>query len=156
MHAAPPVRMELGPDRPWSSAVALCAGVAGANLAAWAGLHAQWALQTVAAAALAAAGIASGSALRWARRSATTGVLVWDGSQWQASNASAACASVDLQVMIDLGPWMLLRTTPTERIRPGVWWVASKRRAGAAWPHWRAALYAGRPRHDPAPSPDAK
>ncbi len=77
MHAAPPVRMSLAPDRAWHGAVALCAAAAGANLAAWVALQLQGPAATVVATSLAAAAAASLSALWWVRREATTGC--WPG-----------------------------------------------------------------------------
>jgi len=156
MHAAPPVRMSLAPDRAWQCAAALCAGAAGANLAAWGALHAQIPVPMVVAISLTAAGVA----LLWTRwgaeRGATTGVLVCDGGRRQWSPVTAASVAVELRLMIDLGPWFLLRFTPTQPVQPAARWAASRRRAGAAWPLWRTALHARRPGGNQAPAPEPK
>ncbi len=154
MHAAPPVRMSLAPDRAWHGAIGLCAGAAGANLAAWSALQAQVALPMVVATTLAAAAAASLSALWWVRRDATSGVLAWDGGAWQWSPDAVASLAVEPRVMIDLGPWLLLRIAPTGPARPALWRVASRRHAGASWSQWRAALYARGPGDGQLPAND--
>ncbi len=156
MHAAPPVRMSLVPDRAWHGAVALCAAAAGANLAGWVALQVQ-SPDPIAFSTTLLAGIAAAlTASWWLRRDATTGVLTWDGGVWQWAAGAAAPFAVEPRVMIDLGPWLLLRIAPTEPARRRVAWrVASRRCAGASWPQWRAALYARRTddRHMPTTNP---
>jgi hypothetical protein len=149
MHAAPPVRMSLAAARAWHFAVALCAGAAGANLAAWVALQAQSPAAVAIAISLAVAAAAWLSTLWRLRRDAAPGVLAWDGAAWRWSPGTAASQAVEPRVMIDLGPWLLLRIAPIEPARPAVWRVAARRHAGASWPQWRAALYARRP--DDAP-----
>lgn len=141
MHAPPPVRMSLAPDRAWRAAIALSAAVAGANLAAWGALHAQVSLAVTAIVALGAAFVAAWSVWRRLRGSGA-GVLAWDGAVWQWSAQAVPPRPVELRVMIDLGGWLLLRlalAAPAQRV---IWVVASRRGAGALWPVWRAALYA--------------
>jgi hypothetical protein len=156
MHAAPPVRMSLAPDRAWQYFIALCAGAAGANVAAWAALHAQLPAPMVIVAMTAATATSAILASVWAQRSAATGVLAWDGGSWQWSSGAAAPVAGDLRVMIDLGGWMLLRFAPLAPEEAVAWCVASRRHAGALWSAWRAALHARRPGDDPAASPDPK
>jgi hypothetical protein len=154
MHAAPPVRMSLAPDRVWRGAAALCSAVAGANLAAWVALHVHSAVPVVAAASLAAAAAASLSALWGAQRDATSGVLAWDGGAWQWLADTMAPVAVEPRFTMDLGPCLLLRTVPADASQPVNWRVASRRLAGAAWPQWRTALYASRPADAQAPAHD--
>ena len=156
MHTAPPVRMSLAPNRAWHGAVALCAAAAAANPAAWVALQLEGPAATVVATSLAAAAAASLSALWWVRREATTGVLTWDGGAWQWSSDDAAPVAVEPRVMIDLGPWLLLRMAPKLLARRAVLRVASRRRAGASWPQWRAALYARRTGDGQVPATDPR
>jgi len=146
MHAAPPVRMNLAPDRAWQVFVTLCTSVASANLAAWVALQTQAPTRIAALAALLAAGACAGLlALRWARRrDAVMGVLAWDGLGWHWSPGAAAPCPGDVRVMVDLGAWLLLRFAPMGGGQAVVWLATSRRHAGAAWPAWRAALYARR------------
>ena len=149
MHAPPPVRMSLAPDRAWHAAIALSAAVAGANLAAWGVLHAQASLAVTATVALVAAAVVAWSAWWWLRGSGA-GVLAWDGAVWQWSAEAVPPRPTELRVMIDLGGWLLLRlalAAPAQRV---VWLVASRRGAGALWPVWRAALYAARRDSEPS------
>ncbi len=155
MHAAPPVRMSLAPDRAWHAIVTLCASAAGANLAAWAALQAQASLQIAAVAALlagACAGLLASRSVR--RRSAATAVLVWDGATWYGSPGVSAPSAGEVRVMIDLGVWLLLRFAPTLPEQPAAWLATSRRHAGALWPAWRAALYSRRPSPDRPSAPD--
>jgi hypothetical protein len=156
MHVAPPVRMNLAPDRAWHVAVSVCAAATGACLAAWGALQAQSPTPTVVAASLAAAAGASLLALWRIRRSASTGLLAWDGGGWHWSPDAMARYSVEPRVMIDLGPWLLLRIAPTVPARRAVWAVASRRLGSASWPQWRATLYARIPGDEPAPANDPK
>ena len=149
MHAPPPVRMSLAPDRAWHAAIVLSAAVAGANLATWGVLHAQASLAVTATVALVAAAVVAWSAWRWLRGSGA-GVLAWDGAVWQWSAEAVPPRPTELRVMIDLGGWLLLRlalAAPAQRV---VWLVASRRGAGALWPVWRAALYAARRDSEPS------
>jgi len=156
MQAAPPVRMGLAPDRVWQGAVAVCAAVAGANLAAWLSLQAQCPPAMVLAAALLTAGASSWLALWYERRRAAVGVLDWDGGQWQWAAFGGAPVAGQVRVMIDLGPWVLLRLAPTQEAQPAIWSAVSRRAAGASWPQWRAALYARAPGAGPSAEPDPK
>ena len=149
MHAAPPVRMSLAPDRAWHAAIALSAAVAGANLAAWGALHAQASLAVTATIALVAAAVAACAARRRLRGSGA-GVLAWDGTVWQWSAAAVPPRPTEVCVTVDLGGWLLLRLALAVPAHPVVWLVASRRGAGALWPLWRAALYAARRDSEPS------
>jgi hypothetical protein len=72
--------------------------------------------------------------------------LAWDGSAWQlrVPGSEACCGQAVL--MLDLGPWMLLRFSPAGMGRRGaVRLPLSRRDAAAAWPALRVALHAPQP-----------
>ena len=142
MHAAPPLRMNLAPDRRWQAFTVACTGVAAANLAAWLTSVAEWPGPRVAAAALLAAALASLACLRWVRRLEAPGLLVWDGANWSWSGGEAPVSEGRVRVMIDLGAWMLLRFESAVTLSGNTWLAASRRQAGALWPAWRTALLA--------------
>lgn len=139
MRAAPAVQLALGPDRAWRVAVALLGAAAGASLAGWA---LAWsgvppAVLSGAACLLAAA---AGAWLTCRLSPAPRGRLAWDGAQWQWCGVEG-----ELEVVADLGPWMLLRFLPWRRGQ-AVWLPVGRAAAAAAWHPLRAAVYCRRPR----------
>ncbi len=74
--------------------------------------------------------------LAWRRARPQALLLAWDGQRWTADG----CAG-DLDLMIDLGPWMLLRLRPEDTARRAVWIPVSAADAGTARHALRAALY---------------
>jgi hypothetical protein len=155
MHAAPPVRISVVPDLPWRRFIAFCACVAAANLTAWA---ASWMQASTLACALAvplAAGCSGWMAVFVMRRSIFAGNLAWDGACWRWFPDAADPRTVDLLVMIDLGPWILVRLMPIEPTAPAAWLATSRRDAAAHWAAWRTALYSPRPGSDPPAALDA-
>lgn len=153
MHAAPPVRMKLAPDTMGSGFAALCAGLAAANFTAWVAAALAWPLGgAVAAAALAA--VLAVALAGWARRcgESAAGVLAWDGAAWSWTPASAPPIVGEPRVALDLGAWILLRFAASAAPARVRWLAPSRRQAAAAWPFWRAALYAPRPRPEAAPT----
>ena len=169
MHAtAPAVSLRVSGGRLWHCLQWVLPGLAAAVLGVWLAAalnpHASFSAWAVAAQALlpglAAAGV-------WRRAIPRQDVsLVWDSRAWQLNGR--ACTP---QVMLDLGPWMLLRCSwaapldqlgdPGQRqvLRPRAVWVAASRaevvaqagseagsKAGspAAWHALRAALFARR------------
>jgi hypothetical protein len=146
MHSAPPVRITLAHEPVWSAFVVSLAGVAAANLVAWAALHAQASLVFASSLALFAALMAG--CLVWRRlqrRPSAPGALDWDGTAWFWScDEPLASATGDVRVMIDLGAWMLLRFRPDTAGPAPTWLPVTRRRAGALWPQWRAALFSRR------------
>ena len=154
MHAAPPVRMSLAADPGWHAFIAGCAGAAAANLAAWIASQSQPSVAATAGVALTSATLAA--ALTWRallRWNVGSGVLAWDGADWQWSprhgqTDNSQPASGKLRVMIDLGAWILLRFAPGTSSQAGVWLTVSRRQAGASWPLWRAVLFSRRPGPD--------
>jgi hypothetical protein len=133
VHAAPPVRVSLGRSVGWIAFVAVCAGAAVANLAAWVLLRNEAPVGVAAALGLLAA-----AATAWRLRRGETADLNWDGSQWQWKGSSGQA-----HVALDLDAWMLLRFDPVDGKR--CWIVASRQSAIGPWPALRAALYARRP-----------
>ena len=74
-------------------------------------------------------------------------LLNWDGQQWSANGRVGR-----LDLMIDLGPWMLLRLRPAERPRRSVWIPVAAGEAGASRHALRAAVYC----QAPEPTPGAR
>ena len=162
MHAAPPVRMSLSADPVVDGFIVVCATAAAASLAAWLSLQLQLAagviVVVVSVAALSTLGLTTWTARSAMRRDK---VLAWDGAAWHLTcerlpaGGSLQSASGDLQVMMDLGGWVLLRFTPTTHGSPHSWMAASRRQAGVAWPKWRAAVLAPRAGRQTLTSGDA-
>ena len=144
MHAAPPVRVRVGRAWGWPLFCGVSAGLAGANLMAWALLR--WEAGWVAIAPLVGL-IAAGVAMRWARRTQGEGDLSWDGAQWQWHGTAG-----QVQAALDLGHWMLLRFDCGDGSRH--WLAASRRATAGPWPALRAAVYSRRP-PDPTDVPAA-
>ena len=117
--------------------------VAFALLGAWIAWHLAMApLLVVSLAAL------LGLWLGWMALLPMRGMLRWDGQAWwhgPHSEAAHPLHSVDL--MMDLGGWMLLRARDepvSRRSWPGRWCGMGHRDAGPAWHGLRLALYHGR------------
>ena len=131
----------------WRCVLTLLPALATAALLAWAAAQ----LQLPSASAWPAmALIASLVALvAWRRARPQALLLAWDGQRWTADG----CAG-DLDLMMDLGPWMLLRLRPDDRTRRAVWIPVSATDAGAARHALRAALYsrAAKPVGDASPA----
>ncbi len=74
--------------------------------------------------------------------------LTWDGLRWSANGAAGRVA-----VMVDLGPWLLLRWWPEAGSNRAPRWLAiSGSEAAGAWHALRAALYSRALPDAPAPS----
>ena len=151
MRAAPAVSAPLDDCLPEQLLIALLYGATGAALAAWAAAHGQrgsgpaWLLL----------GLAIGAALGLVvARRVLPGkfiVLTWDGAAWSVQRPVAQAlaetvALTSLRLLMDLGPWLLLRAADGAG-RPH-WLVLRERRVGAGWHLLRVALTAhaqGRP-----------
>ena len=134
----------------WRWVVTLLPALATAALLAWAAAH----LQLPSTSAwLAVASITSLVALvalvAWRRARPHALLLAWDGQRWTADG----CAG-DLDLMMDLGPWMLLRLRPDDTTRRAVWIPVSATDASSARHALRAALYsrAAKPASDALPA----
>jgi hypothetical protein len=144
---ASPVRLRCDGGGAWRAAQTLVAAAAGAALAAWSGLHAGLAPAVAGSSAFAAAGVAA--AVAWYLARPRPADLQWDGQRW---SLDGAVGQVD--VMIDLGAWMLLRFRPAAGAAR---WL-SVPEAGPARHGLRAALYSravAGPASDASPSSQA-
>jgi hypothetical protein len=140
---APPVGVTCSGRGGWRASGALLAALAGASVCAWGAL--QLGLGAAAASASAVAAGAAAAATGWRRASWPDVELRWNGQHWQSGDADG-----EVDVMLDLDAWMLLRLRPAAgRAR---WLPVSRAGAGAAWHPLRAALFA----HAGAPAPDGK
>jgi hypothetical protein len=72
--------------------------------------------------------------------------LRWTGARWQLTatgDAGDAGCDGNVRVMIDLGPWMLLRFTPNDvRRRAGSWLPVQRSGLESRWHGLRCAVYA--------------
>ena len=152
MHAAPAVQITITADIGWRAVNVLLACAAAAVGVAWAALQFN-ATPGIAALCAGVAATVAGSCRAWclARDPRATAALAWDGALWTWQAGAGESCVVEVQAMLDLGPWMLLRFVPGNgRI---VWWQpASRRSTGAAWPALRAAVYSRRPDPDKSPA----
>jgi hypothetical protein len=135
MHAPPPVRVNVAPDRWWIGGCAGLAALAALNLLAW--------ISPQPAVALAAAGAAALGAGGFARRRSAQGALAWDGQAWLWEAAGRAPAAGSVSVAIDLDRWMLIAFTPAQGARR--WLPLSRAVQRPVWSPLRAALYGARP-----------
>ena len=135
------MRVSLGRSAGWIASVAVCAGFATTNLAAWLLLHNDASLS-----AAAVLGPLIAALTAWhLHRAHTTADLNWNGAEWQWQGLAGQA-----RVMLDLDAWMLLRFDPFQGRRR--WIAASRHSAIGPWPALRAALYATRP-SDPLAAP---
>ena len=130
MRAAPAVSVSCNRAGAWRGFLALMPALAAAALVAWALGH----LQRPAWPALLVALPVAAVAWRQARPEAVT--LAWDGQHWRADGCPGS-----LDLMLDLGPWMLLRLRPDEPAQRVFWIPVSAADAGAARHALRAAVH---------------
>ena len=134
MQHAPPVRVDVGPDRFWQLLASLLGGAAAAALAGWV-------LQTVASTAAVAAACSFAAvlgALAMPRLlQPATGLLQWDGGGWRWRGVDG-----DIAVQADLGVWMLLRfdAIATAQAPRRAWIALAANTAGPRWHALRLAL----------------
>ena len=132
MHPAPPVSVRGTGGRGWRAVQVLLPALAAGVFSAWLMAHAQASLFPAVLPALAVGA--------WALRSTQprSRTLAWDGQQWLCDDVAG-----ELQVMIDLDRWVLLRW----RVAGARWlWTAqSAAESGPVWPLLWAALHARRP-----------
>jgi hypothetical protein len=145
MQAAPPVRIPVKTDALGQGFALACASLSAACGLAWA---LSWAAPEAWLSRLAVVSAAAGAAsVVWfllRRRAAAAGLLTWDGVCWQWAPAAGGPRPGRVQVMIDIGPWLLLRFIPVGAPGPAVWVAISRGAAAGQWAAWRATLYAPR------------
>jgi hypothetical protein len=133
---APPVDLICSGDGGWRAAQVLLGALAAAVFVAWATLQA--ALPTGAVMVATATAALGGAALGWRRSRPRPVRLVWDGQVWRADGAAG-----EVDVMIDLGSWRLLRFRPAAG--KVTWLPVPDAEAGPAGNALLAALYARPP-----------
>ena len=145
MRAAPPVSVRCSGGARWRWAQTLLPALATGVFAAWLLLMNAQSATPACALALAIGLVA------WRFSVPREAVLAWDGQRWTADGNAG-----ELDVMIDVGGWLLLRLRPES---PGAarWIGCTAREAGPAWHALRAAVYALPPqRKKPAPEQTAR
>jgi hypothetical protein len=163
MRAPPPVEYPSVPSRTWRSLLSLFVGASLASLVAWAlpyvGAHeAAGQLGAVfnmladpvaeAALALAVGGVGGVVVwLTWKSGGASERTLCWDGQDWVLAGAALGGPDQrgDAALMLDLGPWMLVRFVPyaaaTGGFGAGTWLPLTLARDRARWAALRGALW---------------
>ena len=150
MRASPPIEIAVSRYGWWRGAIAALVLVSAATTLGW--LLASvgqigWGFGAAAAATtLASIGLAS-TCLRTPPMT-----LRWDGQAWHLAAAGEAGGRPgELQVAVDLGPWMLLRfATQADGGRRAVVWLPVQRPGlEARWHAVRCAVHAPRPRIEP-------
>ena len=140
MRTAPAVHVACRDGGAWRVVCVLTGAAAAATMSMWAlawlGVH-----DALPAAALALMVGALAGWWAWRCGVAPPAQLNWDGQQWRLRAHGANADSVGtLRVVIDLGPWMLLRfDTEAGRVS---WQALSAPATGPAWPALRSAVYA--------------
>jgi hypothetical protein len=134
VHAAPAVSVLCRQGGAWRWFRALLAALAGAAFVAWGLAHLQLALWPALAFALLAGGLA------WWLAQPSPMRLAWDGQHWSADGRVGR-----LDLMMDLGPWMLLRLRPADAPGRCLWLPLGvgdvEADTGASLHALRAALY---------------
>lgn len=144
MRSTPPaVEVTLAPGRREQGLVAALYAVTFALLGAWMASH-----------GAVAAGIAGpvagmlGGWLGWRCLQSMRGTLRWDGQGWWHGHPTGAAHPLhSVNLMMDLGGWMLLRAraVPTSLgLVPGRWCGVASGDVGAGWHGLRLALYHAR------------
>ncbi|KPF48683.1 hypothetical protein IP87_12320 [beta proteobacterium AAP121] len=141
MRAAPAVAVQGRGGPLWAALSAGLPACAAAAFVAWLAAHAEaGATGTAAAAALAGGAVLLWQARRW--RTVPRASLQWDGQRWTADGTPGT-----LQLMLDLGPVLVLRLHAEAG---GTRWLAiGAGEAGPAWHALRCAVYSRPPRATP-------
>ena len=130
MRAAPAVSVQAGRSPGWRTVQTALAAWAATALAAWVLGHLQqpfWPALTL---------VPLAAAWAWRAGRQPPVALVWDGQSWSADGQTGV-----LEVMIDLGAWLLLRLRSAEAGRRTRWIPVSRADAGPAFHALRAAVY---------------
>jgi hypothetical protein len=138
MRAAPAVQATLGPDRGWAVFTGGASALALAGVGAWAaqGFGASGWAMVLAALPAALMGWVTGGRLL----ATPHGTLRWDGAAWSWQAQGGPATPTGVAVIIDLGPWMLLRLRPAGA--GAIWLPAGQGACRPAWHALRAALHA--------------
>jgi hypothetical protein len=145
MRPPPPLVVDGQPSTLWRVGCALLTAAAGAAFAAWLAAHAELAAPLQALAASLAALAAAAVGVRLAGRAGPVRVA-WDGAAWYVDGAGG-----DLQLMLDLGPPLLLLRH--RRSGAGARWVAVSAARGTGDLHaLRVGLYSRPPKGTPVTS----
>ncbi len=157
MRAPPPVEYTSALGRAWGAALSLLVGASVAVPLAW-GLPyfaAHWgSLQPDAflealgdarvQAAIALWLVAMAAAAFWLaskRMSASERTLRWDGQDWVLADGAAPDQRGDASLMLDLGPWMLVRFLPYAGMGTATWLPLTVGLDIARWAAFRGALW---------------
>ena len=125
MRQAPPIALTLSGAGAWRVAQVALPALAAAVLLAWA----------AASVALTLAAAAIVGVVAWRTGTPKPVHLQWTGEHWAVDGQAG-----EVDLMLDLGPWMLLRFRPSAGRR--LWLPVPRVEAGAAEQGLRAALYA--------------
>lgn len=135
MRRTPPVVVQLQPQPAVQALVAALAAVTALGLAAWAISHMPQAWPLLLAVPLAAY-------RAWRQAAVQARRLRWDGEAWWLGPASGDDeARVQLDVVIDLDRWLLLRASAGP-----CWLPLAARQHPATWGALRATLFSALPR----------
>ena len=147
MRAAAPIEVTVKSSAAWETGVAVLCGIGLAGIGAWAdaGRDQHGLFWLIAAAA--ASGVIALAAVRPLLDAPSR--LRWDGAAWRLASGASHPAGDEpgpagrLQVMIDLGDWMLVRFVDGSGWRRRVRWLALQRSADPAqWHALRCAVFA--------------
>ncbi|MFL6699331.1 MAG: hypothetical protein ACJ8GJ_19370 [Vitreoscilla sp.] len=157
MRAPPPVEFTSVPGRAWRAALSLLVGASVAAPLAWAlpylaaldgqsGAGALGSPAVQAAVALSVAAITVGACwLAQGRSTAIQRTLRWDGQEWvlAAGDDVHSAERGGATLMLDLGPWMLVRFLPHMGMgsRIATWLPLSAAGEAARWAALRGALW---------------
>lgn len=130
MRRTPPVVVQLQPQPAVQAAVAVIAALAWGGLSAWALSYAVSAWPTLLMVPVAVA-------YAWRAAAVLPRRLRWDGQAWWLAEPERADEiAVQLDVLIDLDAWLLLRAVPGPR------WLPLSRAQQSQWAALRATLFA--------------
>ena len=151
MRPAPPVSVQATGSGLWRGLHGLLGSLAAAALAAWAG--AWWWPESAGPQmwpwlAAVASALVAGAVLGWRGAAEPPRTLTWSGQRWEADGVAG-----ELDVMMDLGRWLLLRLRPSDG-SAARWLPLCARRSDGAWHPLRAAVYSRPPESTP-PAPPA-
>jgi hypothetical protein len=148
MRAPPPVEFRSAPGGAWRAALYVLVGVAVAVTIAWALAYLRVpggpALQAAVVLACSAAGIV---AVRQVRGAGDVGrTLLWDGQDWVLARDGEPDRRGDATLMLDLGPWMLVRfrSAGTAGGHANAWLPLAATGDAAHWAALRGALWNAR------------